>query len=193
MTKNTTYAIDTGDGHQLCAGLTGHLVGREAGKRADQLGQSVFIYAEGQDETNVESVEVEPSEIEIDLDSVLGPRVLFGDHDHADVEGAVPKKWRVDWTSRVDISPGYPSRARYAAALSPRCQCGEWGGHRCDAEVDELVEVHYVPVDIRSTLEAAGATGIYAGMAGAKRLWVAPECAAGMVDADGDWCVEVES
>jgi hypothetical protein len=188
---NTTYAIDTGDGFQLCAGLPGHLVGREAGKRADQLGESVYLYAEGQGEDDVESVEVEPSEIEIDLDSVLGPRVLFGDHDHADVAAAVPKEWRIDWSSRVDISPGLPSRARYAAALFLRCQCGEWSGELCAAEADELVEVHYVPDYLRGTLEAAGTTGVYAGLYGSQRLSVTPECAVWMVQHDGEWCIEV--
>jgi hypothetical protein len=191
-TKNTTYAIDTGDGFQLCAGLTELRASREAEQRADRLGESVWLYAEGQGENNVESVEVKPSEIVVELDAYVGPRVLFGEHDIEDVERAVPRRWRIDWSSRVDISPGYPSRARYAAALFLRCQCGEWSESRCDVEADELVEVHYVPHDLRSTLEAAGATGIYAGMAGAKRLWVAPECAAEMVSADGEWCVEVE-
>jgi hypothetical protein len=58
---NTTYAIDTGDGHQLCAGLPGHLADSVARQRADQRGESVYLYAEGQDEDDVQSVEIKPS------------------------------------------------------------------------------------------------------------------------------------
>jgi hypothetical protein len=42
----TTYSIDTGDGRQLCAGLTGYDTARRvAQRRAGELGETVYLYS----------------------------------------------------------------------------------------------------------------------------------------------------
>lgn len=52
------------------------------------------------------------AEIEFELESAVGPRVLYGDTDTAaDVEAGIPDGYTVDWSSAVKISaPGCASR-----------------------------------------------------------------------------------
>lgn len=114
MSKQT-FAIDTGDGAQLAAGISAHEIDRAAQERADRLGESVWVYAEG---ARVASArEVKPVEIEVELDSATGPRVTYGEQEVEDVEAELPAGWEVDWSSAHWISALHTTPVRYAAAL----------------------------------------------------------------------------
>lgn len=55
---NTTYAIDTGDGNELCSGLSPESYAREVAQRhANRLGESVYLYEIGSDD---EAEEITP-------------------------------------------------------------------------------------------------------------------------------------
>lgn len=68
----TTYSIDTGDGDQLCAGLQGYDAARKAAqRRANELGQTVYLYAPSEvreaeergEEHESEAIEPEPRKV----------------------------------------------------------------------------------------------------------------------------------
>lgn len=56
-----TYAIDTGAGTQLCAGLPEQTVWTVAQRKADALGESVFVYEMSAPEGGAAAVEVAPA------------------------------------------------------------------------------------------------------------------------------------
>jgi hypothetical protein len=61
-----TYGIDTGDGNQLCAGLSWYDVARTAQRLADDRGEAVYVYEIGagdrdDDGTAPEVLEFRPS------------------------------------------------------------------------------------------------------------------------------------
>lgn len=79
-----------------------------------------------------------------------------------------------------------------AGAVAARCECGAWSGVRCARVLDaHAVAIDYMPEDLRSSHEVAGYASIAHARAGAERIRVAPECAAEMVNADGEWCAIV--
>lgn len=53
------YAVDTGDGNELCWGLAPEVARKAAQGHADRLGESVYLYEVGSDD---EAEEIEPSE-----------------------------------------------------------------------------------------------------------------------------------
>lgn len=114
--NSKTYAIDTGDGAQLAAGISAYEIDRAAQERADRLGESVWVYAEGARCGSAR--EVQPTEIEVELDSANGPRVTYGEHEIDDVEASLPRGWAVDWSSAHQISAPGATPVRYAAALT---------------------------------------------------------------------------
>jgi len=120
--NSKTYAIDTGDGAQLAAGISAHEIDRAAQERADRLGESVWVYAEGARCGSAR--EVQPTEIEVELDSANGPRVTYGEHEIDDVEAALPEGWTMDWESSHQVSPPGATPVRYVAAI----HCGR----KCD-------------------------------------------------------------
>lgn len=59
------YNIDTGDGNELCAGISEHEIERVAKRCANELGETVYYYQGDTDgEEEVPSVAVEPDEPE---------------------------------------------------------------------------------------------------------------------------------
>jgi hypothetical protein len=68
------YNIDSGDGNELCAGLSEQEVARVAQRLANERGESVWYYQGGTDgEGEVESIEVSPEEGE-------DPEIAKADH-----------------------------------------------------------------------------------------------------------------
>lgn len=69
------------------------------------------------------------------------------------------------------------------------CQCGEWSGEQCagTAPAGNRVRVEFMPDEHRSSHDAAGNCGSYPDN-GSQRVWVSPECAALMIQFDGEWC-----
>ncbi len=52
------YAVDTGDGNELCSGLAPEIARKAAQGHADRLGQSVYLYEVGSED---EPEEIEPT------------------------------------------------------------------------------------------------------------------------------------
>jgi hypothetical protein len=52
------YAVDTGDGNELCSGLAPEIARKAAQSHADRLGESVYLYEVGSDD---EPEEIEPA------------------------------------------------------------------------------------------------------------------------------------
>lgn len=70
-----------------------------------------------------------------------------------------------------------------------RCECNQWSGEPCNGEgaKQSMVIMEYMPDCMRASHEAAGNRGIHP-LNGSERLTVTPECAARMLEHDGDWC-----
>lgn len=68
------------------------------------------------------------------------------------------------------------------------CECGEWSGVPCawSGPASERVQVEFMPEQHRESHTAGGACGTYPAN-GARRIWVARDCADFMIDMDLDW------
>lgn len=84
--------------------------------------------------------------------------------------------------------------APLSAAEQPvPCACGEWSGERCQWQgpCAETVVIEFMPAHLRESHRAAGNSGTWPHN-GAVRIRVHRDCAASMVETDGEWC-EVRS
>jgi len=70
-----------------------------------------------------------------------------------------------------------------------QCECGEWCGEPCQGSAlpDDLITVEYMPEYLRGSHEAAGNAGSWPHN-GACRIRATEECAARMIEHDGEWC-----
>ncbi len=140
----TNYSIDSGDGNQLTAGLPEQTAHRIAQRMADERNESVYLYADGDEEAE----EIAPTEIEVEIECercegcgalhtlvggnglrhdcqdcngtglrATGPRVRYGAQDAETVEAEIPEGWRVDWSNAQSIAPTGTHRIRYSAPL----------------------------------------------------------------------------
>jgi hypothetical protein len=106
-----TYAIDDGHSNLICDGLPEQTARATAQRIANELGKSVWLYADTE-----ESQEIAP-EVDIELESPVGPRIIYPAKCDGDiVDARVPEGWEVDWqTTPADYSVGRkssPLRAR---------------------------------------------------------------------------------
>lgn len=193
----TTYAIDTGDGDLLAAGLPEHTAYRTAQRLADERGEELVLYAEQRPDDEVpddqRSRTVEPTAIVVDLDAPSGPRVTYGAQDEATVEIEVPHGWVVDWSNAVNLAPSGHHRIAYAAPLVQGCECGVVMGYTCVA-LGPFVTLEWMPLHLRASHDAAGNRGVFPHN-GADRLRVTAECAQAIIE-DKDhagWATLVES
>lgn len=105
-------------------------------------------------------------------------------HEQADEIGDVGMDWL---RTRLGLEIETDDRGVVAAAVQ-RCECGEWSGERCEGTLGEdAATVEYMPDHLRASHTAAGNRGSHPAN-GSVRIRVTPECAAIMVDTDGEWC-----
>lgn len=155
MTK--TYSIDTGDGNQLCAGLQGHDYARQvAQRRADELGQSVYLYApsevaeaEERGEEH-ESEEIEPTTVRCECGDCSGVRCSWV----GDVGDTVVVEWMPPYLRASHEAAGnsgvYPHNG--AERLIVAASCAEWMSE---------TEAGWIQIVESDTPEAAGGlTGV---------------------------------
>jgi hypothetical protein len=107
----TYYSIDSANGNQITTGISEHLARRTAQQLADRRNETVTLYSDD------DSEEIEPTEIEVELDSPNGPRVRYGAQDAETVEAEIPEGWEVDWSSAINLAPTGTHRIRYSAPL----------------------------------------------------------------------------
>jgi hypothetical protein len=107
----TTYSIDDGHGNQITTGISEHLARRTAQQLADKRNETVTLYSDD------DSEEIEPTEIEVEMDSPNGPRVRYGAQDAETVEAEIPNGWTVDWSSAVNLAVTGTHCIRYSAPL----------------------------------------------------------------------------
>lgn len=107
----TYYSIDSANGNQITTGISEHLARRTAQQLADRRNETVTLYSDD------DSEEIEPTEIEVEMDSPNGPRVRYGAQDAETVEAEIPAGWKVDWSNAVNLAPTGTHRIRYSAPL----------------------------------------------------------------------------
>lgn len=63
VARYSSYSIDDGNGNQLCAGLPAHTAREIAQRKADELGEAVWLYKVDGSDTDEErpSVEIQPN------------------------------------------------------------------------------------------------------------------------------------
>lgn len=105
------YSIDSANGNQITTGISEHLARRTAQQLADQRNETVMLYSDD------DSEEIEPTEIEVELDGPNGPRVTYGAQDKQTVWAEVPEGWEVDWSSAISLAVTGTHCIRYSAPL----------------------------------------------------------------------------
>lgn len=85
------------------------------------------------------------------------------------------------------------SERNTATVYTCRCQELVSGSEHCEwsGDLSELVVVERMPDSLRASHDAAGNSGVYPHN-GAERAAVQWECAARLIEADEEWCREVE-
>lgn len=64
-----------------------------------------------------DEIEIEPTDVEVRLDTPNGPLVEYGGHDVETVEAEIPEGYTVDWSSAIEISVTGAHTLRYRAPL----------------------------------------------------------------------------
>lgn len=115
----TNYGIDNDNGN-LTVGLPAHTARRTAQRMADESGEPVYLYrmaVDGEDQEQIASEKIEPSAVEVTLDSPNGPLVEYGGHDETAVEAEIPDGYTVDWSNATEISISGTHTMRFRAPL----------------------------------------------------------------------------
>lgn len=112
---NTYWEISDGNGNQLTTGLSVHTAREVAQRKADERGESVWLYECPTGDDGDDGEEIRPGVVEAFLDGPSGPFVDYGGHDEDTVIAAIPEGWRPDFSHATKIA-GH-GRLTYRAPL----------------------------------------------------------------------------
>jgi hypothetical protein len=140
----------------------------------------------------LEGVNLSPEEIDEDIDRLIANPADRAEFESECLDGAESRDVIAGW--RDYVSEIVVAAERERETTTARCECGEWCGEGCQwsGPSDQMVLVEYMPEEHRISHTAAGNRGSYPDN-GAVRIRVSDECAANMIEHDGEWCEIVEA